>query len=454
VPATGLGLRAKRVELADGQNVEYDRMLIATGTRARPWPNLAEAALDGVFTLRTRSDAQRLRLRLAARPGRVLVIGGGFTGSEIASSCRELGLPVTLTELGPAPLAGVLGSVIAERMAQLQRQHGVDLRCRTSVSALEGDDQGRLRRAHLSDGDVVDADVAIVCLGAVRNTEWLAGCGLAVGSVGLACDPACRALGIDAIAVDDVFVAGDIARFPHPLYDYQFMALEHWGNAVAQAQVAAHNMICLPAERRPHVAVPAFWSNQFGLNIESVGVPTGADQVMIAQGSLEDARCVAVYGKEGRVVAAVSFDQGRWLEAYERLIEQAAPFPLVQRGVDRPTSAAPVTAGLPEPRAVHLEETVVLTATTRTKKEWSGFQGAATGHRRESPRHAEGERRCPRTRPSCARSSTRPIGRTRGRSGLGCARLRSASRKTAPTTRGRTWSAPTVRSRRYSMTRA
>ncbi len=372
VPATGLDLRAKRVELADGQNVEYDRMLIATGTRARPWPNPAEAALDGVFTLRTRSEAQRLRQRLAARPGRVLVIGGGFTGSEIASSCRDLGVPVSLAELGPAPLAGVLGSVIAERMAQLQRQHGVDLRCRTTVDALEGDNGGRLRRAHFSDGDLVDAEVAVVCLGAVRNTEWLTGSGLALGSFGVACDAGCRAIAINAIAEDDVFVAGDVARFPHPLYDYQFMALEHWANAVGQAQVAAHNMICLPTERRPHVAVPAFWSNQFGLNIKSVGVPTGADEVMIAQGSLKDARCVAAYGKDGRLVAAVSFDQGKWLEAYVRLIEQAAPFPLVQHGVDPPTAAAPVPAGFPEPRAFHLEETVILTGYDPNEKsvEW------------------------------------------------------------------------------------
>jgi 3-phenylpropionate/trans-cinnamate dioxygenase ferredoxin reductase subunit len=135
VAATGLDLRAKRVHLADGRNAEYDRLMIATGTRARPWTNPAEAVLDGVFTVRTRSDAARLRQRLAHGPNRVLVIGGGFTGSEIASCCRELGLAVTLAELGPAPLAGVLGSVIAERMAQLQRQHGVDLRCGMTVTS-------------------------------------------------------------------------------------------------------------------------------------------------------------------------------------------------------------------------------------------------------------------------------------------------------------------------------
>jgi NADPH-dependent 2,4-dienoyl-CoA reductase/sulfur reductase-like enzyme len=361
VAATGLDLRAKQVRLADGQTIEYDRLLVATGTRARPWQNPAEAKLEGVFTVRGREDAHRLRERLAAKPRRVLVIGGGFTGSEIASVCRELGLPVTLTERGAAPLVGALGGMIAERMARLQREHGVDLRCQTTVTALEGDAQGRLRRAQLSDGSALDADVAVVALGAIRNTEWLRGCGLAVGSFGIACEASCRAVDINAIVVDDVFVAGDVARFPAPLFDYQFLALEHWGNAVEQGQVAAHNMICVPVDRRPHVAVPAFWSSQFGVNIKSVGVPSAADEVMIAQGSLDEARFVAAYGNDGRVVAAVAFNQAKWLEAYRRLIEQAAPFPPDQRGVDQPTSAAPVPAAFPDPRAPSFDATVVLT---------------------------------------------------------------------------------------------
>jgi Reductase C-terminal len=136
-------------------------------------------------------------------------------------------------------------------------------------------------------------------------------------------------------------------------------------------------------KRRPHVAVPNFWSNQFGLNIKSVGVPTGADEVMIAQGSLEDGRCVAVYGKAGRVVAAVSFDEGKWLESYERLIEQAAPFPLLQCGVDRQASAAPFPAGFPEPRPFHLDATVVLTGYDPNEKrvEWIPRHSATAGPR-------------------------------------------------------------------------
>src|SRR5437879_560956 len=121
VAATGLDLASKRVRLADGQDIDFDRLLIATGTRARPWHNETEAALDGVFSIRGRDDARRLLQRLAAGPPRVLVIGAGFTGSEIASVCRGRGLPVTVVELGSAPLAGALGGEIGAIAAEMQR---------------------------------------------------------------------------------------------------------------------------------------------------------------------------------------------------------------------------------------------------------------------------------------------------------------------------------------------
>ncbi|CAM5625840.1 Pyridine nucleotide-disulfide oxidoreductase OS=Streptomyces antimycoticus OX=68175 GN=hcaD_1 PE=4 SV=1 [Streptomyces antimycoticus] len=244
VAATGLDPTAKRVALADGTSVEYDRLLIATGVRSRPWPNELEAGLDGVFVLRTMDDAHPVEAPAEAGPSRVLVIGAGFTGSEIASVCRERDLPVTVAERGPTPLSGALGNVIGDVAAQLHHQHGVDLRCGVMVTGLEGDGAGRLRRAHFSDGGTVDAEVAVVSLGATRNTEWLAGSGLAAGPRGIACDAGCRAFDVRGIVADDVFVAGDVARSPHPLFGYQFLSLEHWGNAVAQAEVAAHNMIC------------------------------------------------------------------------------------------------------------------------------------------------------------------------------------------------------------------
>jgi NADPH-dependent 2,4-dienoyl-CoA reductase/sulfur reductase-like enzyme len=156
-----------------------------------------------------------------------------------------------------------------------------------------------------------------------------------------------------------VFVAGDVARFPLPAYDYQFLALEHWGNAVAQARVAAHNMISAQSERWPHLTLPEFWSTQFGTEIKSVGVPTYADEVVIAQGSVPDRRFVAVYGYHGRITAAVAFNQDKYLEFYAGLIDRAAPFPPSFDGVDRPPDGHPLAAEVPS-RPTH-EATVVVT---------------------------------------------------------------------------------------------
>ncbi|GAA4250360.1 FAD-dependent oxidoreductase [Dactylosporangium darangshiense] len=361
VPAIWLDQQARQVRLADGGAVGYDKLLIATGTRARPWFDPDEAALDGVFVLRTRDDATGLRERLAQRPGRVLVIGGGFTGSEVASACRDQDLPVTLVERGSAPLVGALGGVIGAVAADLQREHGVDLRCGATVTRLEGDTEGRLRRAHLSDGTTVDAEVAVVALGAVRNTEWLRDSGLAVGDWGVGCDAGCRVFDSAGVVTDDVFVAGDVARFPHPLYDFQFLALEHWGNAVAQAQIAAHNMVSPATQRWPHLAVPVFWSAQFDTNIKSVGVPTLADEVVIAQGSVAQRRFVAAYGYRGRLTAAVGFNQTRWLEAYQALIEAGAPFPPQLHGVDEPADGRPEPAQIPDHTTRGRHATVAVT---------------------------------------------------------------------------------------------
>ncbi|MBH1938052.1 NAD(P)/FAD-dependent oxidoreductase [Streptomyces sp. AV19] len=359
VAATGLDLGGRQVLLADGGRVPFDRLLIATGVRSRPWPDEEQAALDGVFVLRTPDDAAGLRYRLAAGPGRVLVIGAGFTGCEVASACRALGVPVTVVDHGATPLSGALGTVVGGVAARMQRENGVDLRCGLQVEALEGDGNGRLRRARLSDGGVLDVDVAVAALGSIRNVEWLEGSGLAAGVWGVACDAGCRAVDVNGVVTDDVFVAGDVARFPHPVYDYQHLALEHWGNAVAMAEIAAHNMLSPQNDRWPHLALPEFWSTQFGTEIKSVGVPTYADQVVVAQGSLAERRFVAVYGYRGRITAAVAFDHSKWLDFYKELIDRAAPFPPPSRAVGRPDEARPVAAGIPDRPGPHA--TVVVT---------------------------------------------------------------------------------------------
>ncbi|WP_338673965.1 FAD-dependent oxidoreductase [Streptomyces sp. SCSIO 30461] len=361
VPATGLDMAGRKVQLADGEEVPYDRLLIATGVRARSWPHETEAELDGVFVLRGRDDATALQKRLSAGPRRVLVIGAGFTGSEIASACREREIEVTLAERGSSPLVGALGGVVGQVAAQLHRENGVDLRCEVMVTGLEGDTAGRVRAAHLSDGTSVETDVVVVCLGATRNTEWLAGSGLGAGPRGIACDAGCRAFDIRGIVTDDIFVAGDVARSPHPLFGYQFLSLEHWGNAVSQAETAAHNMLCDSVERRPHMWVPGFWSAQFGVNIKSVGVPSMGTEIIIAQGSLAERRFVGVYGYQGRVIGAVTFDHAHWLPFYQHLIETTAPFPPKFETVDRrPEGLRPMSAEFPDPSVPTHGPTVTL----------------------------------------------------------------------------------------------
>jgi hypothetical protein len=150
-----------------------------------------------------------------------------------------------------------------------------------------------------------------------------------------------------------------VARSPHPLYDYQFLVLEHWGNAVAQAEIAAHNMLCPQTDRWAHLGLPIFWSTQFDTEIKSVGVPTFADEVVIAQGSVAERRFIAVYGRRGRITAAVAFNQARWLEFYQDLIYRRAPFPPDFRSLDQPAERHTRAAEVPD--VTPAEATAVVT---------------------------------------------------------------------------------------------
>lgn len=344
VAAVRLDRERRLVVLADGRQLPYDRVLVATGRRARLWPKAHEAAFDNVVTIRRREDAHELRGRLR-RARKVMVLGAGFIGSEVASSCRELGLDVTIVDLADAPLETALGQPFSTAAATLQRRHGVDLRMRTSITRMipgNDDDDRRVRQVQLDDGSVVDVDLVVVAIGSVPNTEWLAGAGLAVDPrYGLACDGTLRAVTDEAMPDDAVYAAGDVAQVPHPVYDNQLIAVEHWGTAVDHGRIAAHNMISGPGGRRTVTALPRFWSNQFGVNIKSVGLPTAADHLVVVQGSVESERGVLLYGRAGVTVAAVSLNAPRELEPYVTLITSRAPFPPDLNLPDRAPSGPP-----------------------------------------------------------------------------------------------------------------
>ena len=347
----GLDRRARTISLADGAVLAYDKLLVTTGARARPWPVESGGSLGNIFTLRGRDDAARLRAALVARPSRILIVGAGLIGCEAASCCRNLGLPVTLIDPNPTPLARSLGTWVGGVIADCLQDAGVAYRPNAQVLRFAGDATGRVVRAHLSDAHVVEADLVIVALGAVRETGWLKAAGLMADSSGLTCDGACRALDADGAPCPDVYAAGDVARWPISLYGDRLISVEHWGNAVAQGGHAARNMLAPADDQRPYDHLPAFWSSQFGINIKAVGLSEGADTVAIVHGSRASRRFLAVYGRAGRSISAVSFDQARWLPAYAEAIRAGSAFPPIRDASDqdRIVSGLP---GFPPPRQV------------------------------------------------------------------------------------------------------
>ncbi|MGJ7484454.1 NAD(P)/FAD-dependent oxidoreductase [Variovorax sp. LT2P21] len=333
VAATRLDRAARSLRLSDGAELNYDRLLIATGTRANPWPNKDEARLAGVFTLRDRDDVASLKGRLEATDGRIVIVGGGFIGCEIATICRHLGRPVTVVEMGPVPMQRGLGRTIGDLMARRHQAQGVDLRTNAGVTALLDDGRRNFTGVRLTDGGLVEGDLCILALGAARNTEWLSGSGLRIDRLGLHADAQCRALREDGSPAERVFVAGDVAVWPSRLLDKQ-MAIEHWSNANEQARTAAFNMVAPNGAMQEHDYLPTFWSNQAGVTIKAVGMPSIADRAAVMQGSLTGDGFVALFGREGRTVGAISIDRGRFLDFYARLIRDRAPFPESIRTVD------------------------------------------------------------------------------------------------------------------------
>ncbi|MGH9301489.1 MAG: NAD(P)/FAD-dependent oxidoreductase, partial [Acidimicrobiales bacterium] len=218
-----------------GESIGFDGLFIATGARVRELPG--SKGLGGVHTLRTLADADRLKSDLARKP-KVAVIGAGFIGSEVASTCRGLGLEVTVIEALPQPLSRVLGDEMGAILAGLHRQGGTDLRLGIGVDSLVG--SGRVEGVKLAGGEVIGADVVVVGIGVVPNTEWLEGSGLTIDN-GVVCDPACGAILVSGERAPGVVAAGDVARWHHGLFDER-MRLEHWDNAILQAEHAARTL--------------------------------------------------------------------------------------------------------------------------------------------------------------------------------------------------------------------
>jgi 3-phenylpropionate/trans-cinnamate dioxygenase ferredoxin reductase component len=306
--AIGIARETRRLKVAGGEQIPYERLVIATGCRARSWAGPG-AELTGLHLIRHAEDALALRSALAEGT-RVAIVGAGFIGCEVASSARKLGLDVSLFDIAPTPMPA-LGPLLGERCAALHRAHGVDLHLGVGIAALHGEG-GRVRAIELVDGTRHEADVVVVALGAVPCTDWLADSGLVVER-GVRCDATLTVEGDP-----NLLAAGDIVEWPHPLAGGRPIRVEHWTNAAEQGAHAGRNAIRPASDREPYVGIPSFWSDQYGTRIQALGLPHLADRHHIVEETDAGSRLVAVAEHRGLLVGVVAFAGARRLPYYRR----------------------------------------------------------------------------------------------------------------------------------------
>ncbi|MBA3982816.1 MAG: FAD-dependent oxidoreductase [Acidimicrobiia bacterium] len=314
VPAAALELspagRGGTVTLADGMSIVGEAVIIATGSR----PRTLRHQPSGAHVLRTIEDSMALRGEFAAGDRRVCLIGAGFIGLEAAAAARMAGNEVTVLEALPAPMLRAFGPAVGAAMAAVHEDEGVDIRCGVTVEAFT--DSGVL----LNGGELVAADVILVGIGAEPVVDWLAGSGLTLGD-GVVVDEMLR-------AAPGVFAAGDVARWPNGQFGGEQMRIEHWTNAAEQGAHAAGNVLAgfngVPLT--PYRSVPFVWSDQYRHRIQYVGHSSAHDDVVIAVGTPQARKFVALYQRDGRLRAAAGLNLPRLVMRHRKLIAEGAAF--------------------------------------------------------------------------------------------------------------------------------
>ena len=303
--AGALDADGRTVYLSDGYPLRFDGLIIATGVRPRRLPGGHDLA--GVHVLRDRPDVAALRATFANAP-RVVIVGGGFLGMEVAAAGRGLGLDVTVVEPLAQPMIRQVGPVIGAEVARLHREHGVDLRTGIGVTGLEGDG-GVVTGVALTDGSVVPAECVLVSIGAVPATDWLRTSGLAIGD-GVECDEFCR-------AAPGIYAAGDVASWVNPRYQRR-MRIEHRMNATEQGSAAAVNL--LKGDVQPFAPLPYFWSDQYNVKLQVHGHLSDGADIAIEDGSPADGKFVALFRKDGAPTAVLGWNSPARLIRYRKLL--------------------------------------------------------------------------------------------------------------------------------------
>jgi 3-phenylpropionate/trans-cinnamate dioxygenase ferredoxin reductase component len=315
--ATGLDVAGRAVELDGGERLPFDGLVIATGATPRALPGTGELA--GVHTLRTVDDCLAIRDDLDAGARHVVVVGAGFIGSEVAATCRGRGCDVTVLEALPVPLGRALGDEMGALLGDIHRDHGTEVRLGTGVAGFEGGD-GRVARVRLADGDALPADVVVVGIGVSPATGWLESSGLALDD-GVVCDATTR-------VAPGIVAAGDVARWPSHRFG-ELMRVEHWDNAITMGQHAARRLLADlgtgdPAGAAPYDPVPWFWSDQYDRKIQLAGRSSGADEVLVVDGSPDERRFVALYRRGDRLAGVLAMNRPRPVMRFRGLVEAGA----------------------------------------------------------------------------------------------------------------------------------
>jgi NADPH-dependent 2,4-dienoyl-CoA reductase/sulfur reductase-like enzyme len=315
--AVRLDAAARQIEIDDGSLLAGDALVLATGASPRRLPGTEELGQhDGLFTLRTLDDSLALRAALTAREScRVVVIGAGFIGAEVASTCAALGCQVTVLEAMEIPLANVLGPQIGAHFATLHADHDVDLRSGAGVAGIQ-----RAEGAHgglvvaLSGGDSIEAHVVVVGIGVLPSVGWLDASGLTVEN-GVVCDDR-------LFAAEGIVAAGDMARWNwrHDGRE-ELIRIEHWQLAAEAGVAAARSLLAGRADAVPFNPIPYFWSDQFDIRFQVLGNPGGTDEVKIIDGSLGEGKFVALFGRAGRLRAVMAIGKPRQLMGFRPLLE-------------------------------------------------------------------------------------------------------------------------------------
>jgi 3-phenylpropionate/trans-cinnamate dioxygenase ferredoxin reductase subunit len=293
VRVTGVDAAAHQVRLADGTELGYAKLLLATGSSPRRL-GVPGADLDGVLYLRRVGDSDQIKLAFKSA-ARAVVIGAGWIGLETAAAARAAGVEVTILEVAELPLLRVLGREVAQVFADLHRDHGVHLRFGVQVGEITGSG-GRADGVRLADGSLVPADVIIVGVGITPNTHLAEQAGLQVGN-GVVVDAGLRS------SDPDVYAAGDVACAYHPGLG-RHIRVEHWANALNQPQAAARAML---GHQVAYDRVPYFYSDQYDLGMEYAGYvePGGYDQVVF-RGDVPRREFIAFWLADGRVQAGMN----------------------------------------------------------------------------------------------------------------------------------------------------